>query len=1245
MRESNFSNPFQNKACVCISAAVYDRRAIDCTATLPLINSLNHLAYLTSTSPRIREMVCLDGGLERLIRILRQVPRSPSQPSMRGIITKEMQSIWKWSLAFQCVVNIGVRGSENIRTRVVEAGMIPVAVRVLESYLRIADAIRDEKKREARKEEARMRLKNLTEATLQGATEVSSALINDSRRGGVGGSMQEIMRGEARPTTHRAESMSGTNTVMGNSSASTSRIDPSQGNPVNEAQVADVTSMNPSLDSIPIESVLSASSSSSSIILNGSEGHASSSHGQSGGQQNLVAAYPSGLLTNASSVEDFTASASGSDGAEDAEMEGEESEIDSTNNHGGSATDRSREHSGGLVGDSEDNYEEGDRSTPRPPRRALAPMVAGEQSRSGGVPAAWQAVSNVTMTGAVNGEGSTPRRDTVLDDRGRTVLASNPQIVVRQPDNTIGTATGISAAAAAAATTPAASAAAITLDDQVQAATRPTLPHPSHHSHQHHHHHHHHHTHRERPTQSDSVLHPSDMIYRDEEVLLSLQLLAYISKYAHVRTLFHCDLSLLSSLETLASSVSDEVRDSAQSWNPSLPSKKNVFCIAERYTLRSSRTGLSHFAANGESRIAPEIQYWAGVIMRNACRKDEVQGGIRQCANMLCGKWEKTPREFAKCRKCRKAKYCSKMCQSKGWQMGHRFWCSSRSDDDHPDAKVREKQGVTAMDMDGMAAVPGPVNTIAPTTATMTAPNHDEAMGDRAENTVFTPGAPAVQHRNVAVAIDDLTPRLRQPHHYHHQQQQQQPQHAQGIAVPQPTSSTGQVHANQSSTLRSQQRAYPSELSRRSSASSRPEVARRIPSAIPTHLQLPSSDDHQAGTIRNRTVSTASSGGEMSDMSDDEMERASRRVVANTVSPAQRSPGVSITPLANMTTADEMILSLNSSGGAEDVSTTTRTDLAGRPLPPPVIAQQDAGMANEMSLRMPPGEDMMAIGGRLTPGVHEENENAVFGRGDFDQMIWRGRTPVPEDHEDEEAGGRDARRRGNTVTGRNVVQPQDRENENEEGEVRQDQVGMYDDPSSTSQLNSALLLAGGSSTPRTSRTMAASPRFPSSHGILAPVARQPHRFASVTASSSPVASSSSSSSNVNASPSFVRGSLAGTFGDWRREGSSGGGHHHQQQQQHQDSQQRHQLAHSHGAAAGLGLNGHPTVLVSHSVGYIASAPAYTASFAQRIRDSPDQQGGEGSGGGLRRDDFVVPTDLQNLLNTVNRGDEMQVDQV
>jgi hypothetical protein len=101
---------------------------------------------------------------------------------------------------------------------------------------------------------------------------------------------------------------------------------------------------------------------------------------------------------------------------------------------------------------------------------------------------------------------------------------------------------------------------------------------------------------------------------------------------------------------------------------PAYSETPNIFSLVERFTFRPSPSDPLMF------RIPSEIQYWAGVIMRNACRKDDAQGGIRQCAYMSCGRWEKFPREFAKCRRCRKAKYCSKECQSKAWSEGHRFW-------------------------------------------------------------------------------------------------------------------------------------------------------------------------------------------------------------------------------------------------------------------------------------------------------------------------------------------------------------------------------------------------------------------------------------------------------------------------------------------------------------------------------------------------------------------------------------------
>ncbi|PIA16285.1 hypothetical protein COEREDRAFT_26092, partial [Coemansia reversa NRRL 1564] len=139
MRESNFHFPSVNKACVSITSALYDRRALDCTADLPLVNSLSHLNYLTSSSARIREILTTDGGLERLVRILRTTR-----------VTEDTLHNWKWTMAFQCVVNVGVRGTPEIRQRVVQVGAVPILVEILHAYLLGSEVVRlEQRAREA----------------------------------------------------------------------------------------------------------------------------------------------------------------------------------------------------------------------------------------------------------------------------------------------------------------------------------------------------------------------------------------------------------------------------------------------------------------------------------------------------------------------------------------------------------------------------------------------------------------------------------------------------------------------------------------------------------------------------------------------------------------------------------------------------------------------------------------------------------------------------------------------------------------------------------------------------------------------------------------------------------------------------------------------------------------------------------------------------------------------------------------
>lgn len=77
---------------------------------------------------------------------------------------------------------------------------------------------------------------------------------------------------------------------------------------------------------------------------------------------------------------------------------------------------------------------------------------------------------------------------------------------------------------------------------------------------------------------------------------------------------------------------------------------------------------------------------------------------------VLCGRWESFPREFAKCRRCRKAKYCGKECQSLAWSEGHRFWCSAKEpeeDGEHHGESLRTGANTPAGPPNADGATPG----------------------------------------------------------------------------------------------------------------------------------------------------------------------------------------------------------------------------------------------------------------------------------------------------------------------------------------------------------------------------------------------------------------------------------------------------------------------------------------------------------------------------------------------------------
>ncbi|KAG0288364.1 hypothetical protein BGZ96_007838 [Linnemannia gamsii] len=399
MREPNFSFPGQNRAAICITSSIYDRRALDCTDYIPIINTLTNLAYLTGSTPTIREYITRDGGLERLVTILKNTKVNDRKNGL------------KWTLAFQCVVNIGVRGTEHIRKRVVQAGMVPVIVNVLESFFAVLKSVSDENERR--------RLLRRAEA----AQQQSQTLIAD-------GDTNAPLLTQTHSTTTQ----------------------PLSGPMTEEA----------------------------------------------------------GLLQ-------------------------QDSGLDNSNYSSSSAHSSASITAPSLA------------STSTSVTGSMAPSTANLPT----VPSAQHPIHyphSVPEAGQAAQDASHP-------DDARSIAQEGPASEAR----------------------------------------------------------------------------PQQFFYREDDILHSLQLLAYLSKYPSLRSSFHTE------------------------------SGSNVFAIVEKFTHRTMHP--------------LEIQYWAGVIMRNACRKDDTRKGIRQCAYTGCGKWETKPREFAKCRRCRKAKYCSKQCQSKAWNEGHRWWC------------------------------------------------------------------------------------------------------------------------------------------------------------------------------------------------------------------------------------------------------------------------------------------------------------------------------------------------------------------------------------------------------------------------------------------------------------------------------------------------------------------------------------------------------------------------------------------
>ncbi|ODQ81230.1 hypothetical protein BABINDRAFT_23201, partial [Babjeviella inositovora NRRL Y-12698] len=511
MRESNYKSIVGNRAAVCITTSLYDRRALDCTSDRPLVNSLNHLTFLASSSAKVRETLANDGGLERLIDILHECRGQSTcqnpQPAQGSLLVA-----WKWTLAFQCLVLVGTRGTERIRKRVVEAGMIPIIATVLDNYLL---------------QHAPPAIHTPGERVLVAPRDLTSA-----------------------PATATV-SMNLTNLNISN--------------PVPEPA-----------DFLPDRLVNTRGRPDQPV------------------QQQL---HPQSVRASNSADEIETILLMMND-------------------------DSPRDHSQRIAALIEDEINQGrtDFSQMQLPRVFENGVLI---PRDDDVVWSLQLLAFISKYAYLKQDLQETyiKRGMSLRDGPTHTSVCVPGLENDDMENDSDSV----------------------MDDLTQSQTQMT------------------------GHLQSQLIESSDCSSKLEKAVCFRKIRSTVTKkmqFEQMLTRFSCVQKGLCDKRKLSAKwdydTYDLVSDEDMDHSLDALEKVNIFQLVEKYSVKLVNT--------------QDMCYWSGVVMRNSCRKDDARGGVRQCAYFDCGKWEEFPRQFAKCRRCKRTKYCSKDCQLKAWNY-HRHWC------------------------------------------------------------------------------------------------------------------------------------------------------------------------------------------------------------------------------------------------------------------------------------------------------------------------------------------------------------------------------------------------------------------------------------------------------------------------------------------------------------------------------------------------------------------------------------------
>ncbi|CEP21909.1 MUB1 [Cyberlindnera jadinii] len=644
MRESNNKSITQNRAAVSITTNLYDRRALDATCDRPLVNSLNHLTFLTSSSAKVRETLASDGGLERLVSILYECRKEDAdmdyvlERQAKGVdksIAEEKRDAliaWKWTLAFQCLVLIGTRGTEKIRERVVQAGIIPIIATVLDNYLlatrdfdsrtdtTLSDRFIDLVQRQLQilqrrgKQACAERLNDDEDLStfVDSNSELHSLLGSVRNEHGSGGNNEqdvEVMHNisdiTAQQTLHDVN-----NTITSPRFFLRGILVPKDDDVVWSLQLLAFISKYSYLKSNLQHTHLVESISLRSLLKNC---HSPASIPALDKDDDLEIE----LISNLSSDENEQQQQPKSQHS--TQFTQNSSQITSQNTSSASSSQR-------LEPQTQPNSENS------------IPLTSSEDV-------------HIHMTNCSNEElvAANPKDPQLIHSGEFGYLlhdytsSSSPKFGEDDDPccSTSRTPSNVSSSSKSSCITKSLLKSILKFEKCCKRCSF--------------------------KDETSAVNNIQDYTSNEEKTLNFIELGCKLNNFYSKR----CIASKISSIKRSIFEKDEYLQkwdydtyflthspeDDCQTKENCIE-ELNIFPLVEKFTVKTVNTS--------------DICYWAGVTMRNSCRKAE--SGVRQCACFDCGKWETTPRQFAKCRRCKRTKYCSKECQLKAW-VYHKHWC------------------------------------------------------------------------------------------------------------------------------------------------------------------------------------------------------------------------------------------------------------------------------------------------------------------------------------------------------------------------------------------------------------------------------------------------------------------------------------------------------------------------------------------------------------------------------------------